>query len=112
MPSRRLEPDERITETVVREFKEETGYAVVLTGFLGVFQSLAFPLLNTIIFVFKGEITGGELKPSGSEILQAKWFSFEEFKSTPDQKLVHIKMRAVINRAVSDTRSLDNYSEF
>lgn len=78
-PLGQIENNETIKEAIIREAKEETGYDVELTDFLGVYQSLSTPQLNVIIIMFKAKPVGGELDFDEEELLQSKWFSLGEF---------------------------------
>jgi len=79
IPSGHLEELEKITDAAVREVLEETGYQISLTGFTGIyrFYSETGNLITRLNFV--GEITGGELKCDGKEILAVKWIDLDEF---------------------------------
>src|SRR5437867_7800470 len=71
-----VEPGESPAETAVRETLEETGLVVELTGIFGVFggRDLEVQYSNGdraayVITIFRGKVTGGNLKPDGQEIL-------------------------------------------
>lgn len=111
-PLGQIENNETIEEAIIREAKEETGYDIELTDFLGVYQSLSAPGVNVIIVMFKAKPIGGELDFDKEELLQSRWFALEDFNKLPDGELFHTEMRNVIKRALEDTRSLDNYVVF
>jgi ADP-ribose pyrophosphatase YjhB (NUDIX family) len=103
---------ETILEGVVREVKEETGYEIKLTGFLGVYQNIPADNLNVVIVMFSAEPVSGELKFDPNEHLQARWFQLEEFEKLPDSEVFHPEMKNVVKRALKDKRGLDNYTHF
>src|SRR5258708_408411 len=76
-PAGRVDEGQTIEETAVREAKEESGYDVVLVRKLDIFQDNA----NTPPkHAFEATIIGGELRWSKDELLDAKWFSFQEIQ--------------------------------
>jgi len=111
-PLGKIEKDETVIAAVLREVKEETGYDVKLTSFLGVYQNLSSPELNVIIIMFGATPVGGKLDHDKKELLQSKWFSLQEFNSFSNKDLFHPEMRNVVNRALKDSRPLDTYIHF
>lgn len=103
---------ESILEGVVREVKEETGFEIKVTGFLGIYQNIPSDDLNVVIVMFVAEPVSGQLKHDPAEHLQANWFSLEELDRLPDSELFHPEMRNVIQRALNDSRNLDNVVAF
>ena len=80
-PSGRVNTGETLEETAVREAKEEVGYQVKLIKKIYVNPgSVDRPVKH----IFVAEIVGGKLKFPKDEILDAKWFSFEEIKKMKD----------------------------
>jgi len=80
-PAGRVEEGVTIEETAVKEAKEEAGYDVELIRKLDIFQESAeVPPRHA----FEARIVGGELKWPENEILEAKWFSYEEIKGMKD----------------------------
>lgn len=111
-PLGKIEYGEKIMGTIIRETKEETGYDVELTHFLGVYQSFSTPGLNTIIVMFRAKPIGGKLSFDKKESLQSKWFSLEEFNKLSDEELFDPEMRNVVDRALKSPRPLDNIVNF
>jgi len=87
IPSGRIEESEKITDAAVREVLEETGYQIKLTGLAGIyrFYSESGNLITRLNFV--GEISGGELKCDGKEILAVKWIDLDEFSKIDNSEL-------------------------
>ena len=81
-PAGQVEAGDTIESNAVKEAKEETGYDVELIRKLGIFQD---NVNEAAKHVFEAKILGGELKFPEDEILDAKWFSFEEIESMKDK---------------------------
>ena len=79
MPAGYLEVDEDPRECAKREAFEETGFEVSVGDMLGVYPYEDDPRGNGIVLLYKGEITGGEIRPN-HEMLQVKFFSPVELK--------------------------------
>ncbi|MBN2071756.1 MAG: NUDIX domain-containing protein [Candidatus Krumholzibacteriota bacterium] len=73
IPSGYVEYDEGIKITAVRELKEETGLDVEIAGIHAVESCFDDPRGNTIIVIFNGIITGGELI-AGDDAMDARFF--------------------------------------
>lgn len=77
LPAGKVEEGSTIEETAVKEAKEESGYDVELIRKLDIFQeSEKVPPRHA----FEARIIGGELKWPEGEILEAKWFTFQEIQ--------------------------------
>lgn len=78
LPGGHIDNTETIAEAAVREVKEETGYDVELTGFLGMYQSVfADKELSVAGPVFLGKVVGGESQAS-AEHPEVKWVTADE----------------------------------
>jgi len=81
-PAGRVEEGMTIEETAVKEAKEESGYEVELIRKLDIFQENAeVPPRHA----FEAKIIGGELTWPKDEILEVKWFSYDEIKEMEDK---------------------------
>ena len=84
LPAGHLDPNETIFEAVKREIKEESGLDVELTGVCQIGnKKLEDDLFVSVIFSTK--VLGGDIKFDPDEILDVKWFSYEELLSTKAQ---------------------------
>lgn len=75
LPAGHVDKGESIEHAAVREVKEETGYDVELDEKIGIYHDV---VESPIRHAFKASVIGGTLKPHPGEILDAKWFSYEE----------------------------------
>jgi NAD+ diphosphatase len=66
-----VEPGETLEETVARETREEVGVEVKNIRYFG---SQPWPFPHSLMIAFTAEYAGGELKPDGVEIEEARWF--------------------------------------
>lgn len=74
----RVDEGEDFKQAAAREAKEEAGFDVAVGKELFVLhQSIETPVLHA----FAAEITGGELKFPEDEILDARWFSYDEVRA-------------------------------
>ena len=77
-PGGKVEKGYTIEQTAIKEAKEESGYDVELIRKIGIFQATTE---EPVKHAFFAKIIGGELNIPEEEILDAKWFSFEEIKN-------------------------------
>lgn len=75
LPSGHVDKGESIEEAAVREAKEETGLDVELVGKIGVWHDKTEEPAQ---HAFTVKIVGGEIKPQPGEILNVKWFTYDE----------------------------------
>lgn len=81
LPAGKVEVGYTIEQTAVKEAKEESGYDVKLIRKIDIFQeNETVPVKHA----FLAEIIGGELNYPADEILDAKWFSYEEILQLKD----------------------------
>ena len=80
-PAGHLEPDESLSEAAVREVREETGWEVVLTGYLGVARHITengtVYLRHSFVAEPIGPISGAALDDG---IIAAHWLTLEQLK--------------------------------
>jgi ADP-ribose pyrophosphatase YjhB (NUDIX family) len=84
LPAGHLDPNETIFEAAKREIKEESGLDVELTGVCQIGnKKLEDDVFVSVIFSTK--VLGGDIKFDPDEILDVKWFSYEELMSMKTQ---------------------------
>ena len=74
------EPGESLEGTVVREVKEEVDVDVKDVCYV---SSQPWSLTGSLMLGFTARYSGGELKPDGVEILDAKWFKRDAMPELP-----------------------------
>lgn len=99
IPAGHLDPNETIFDATKREVKEESGFDVELTG---VYQIGNQKLENDVFIsvVFATKVIGGDIKFNPNEILDAKWFTYEEIVAMKDQ----LRMESFVLGAIDNTR--------
>lgn len=81
-PGGRQDPGETIQQTAIREAKEESGFEVVIEKLL---VKAERSTINTTLNAFEVKVIGGKLSFPREEILDAKWFTYEEIVAMEDQ---------------------------
>jgi 8-oxo-dGTP diphosphatase len=82
LPGGRVDQGESLEQAAVREAKEECGFDVKLEGEL-ILLHLAVD--RPVCHVYKATIIGGELNFPKDELLDAKWFTYEEIVAMKDK---------------------------
>ena len=95
-PAGHLELDDDIFQGTKKEVKEETNLDVKLDGLIGVYEHKTEMGNNSVKFIFKASVIKGTLKHAKGELLEAKWFSFEEFSKLKDKELRSLDMKKVV----------------
>ena len=107
IPAGHLDPKESVFEGAKREIFEESGLEVELTG-IALIGNRVMEDDELLGLVFSTEITGGEIKIDPREILDIKWFTYDEILNMKDElrtyNLIVISITAVEN---NNTVSLD-----
>ena len=75
-----VEPGETLEDTVARETREEVGVEVKNVRYFG---SQPWPFPHSLMVAFTAEYAGGELRPDGVEIAEARWFDADELPRLP-----------------------------
>jgi NAD+ diphosphatase len=75
-----VEPGETLEDTVRRETREEVGVEV---GNLRYFGSQPWPFPHSLMVAFTGEYDGGEVRPDGVEIEEARFFDVDDLPKLP-----------------------------
>ena len=77
-----VEAGEALEQTVAREVREEVGVEVKNIRYFG---SQSWPFPNSLMIAFTAEYAGGEVRPDGVEIAEARWFHPTELPNVPDR---------------------------
>lgn len=96
-PAGHLDDDEDLFYCAIREVKEETNLDVKLVGLVGVYERKNQLGQNVVKFIYAACVVGGELKHQEGELLDAKWFTFEEFGKLKDEDMRTPDMRDILN---------------
>lgn len=75
-PSGHIESGEKVIDAVIRETKEETGLDIVSESLSMIVNVTDEP--DVMLMFFNAKVIGGEIKFDESEILDVKWFTFDE----------------------------------
>ncbi len=84
IPAGHLDPGESIFDGAKREIKEETNCDVELTGVCNISNHIV-PNDTFVAIVFTTKLLTDTVKPQAGEILEAKWFTYEEIVAMSDQ---------------------------
>ncbi|MCC6534637.1 MAG: NAD(+) diphosphatase [Burkholderiales bacterium] len=77
-----VEAGESLEQTVARETLEEVGVQVKNIRYFG---SQSWPFPNSLMIAFVAEYAGGEVRPDGVEIAEARWFAPDALPNVPDR---------------------------
>jgi 8-oxo-dGTP diphosphatase len=61
----------------VREIEEETGLQIKISSFFEVYTGTDDPRSNSVLLLYLGDITGGELR-AADDALDVRWFSLDD----------------------------------
>jgi HAD superfamily hydrolase (TIGR01450 family) len=86
IPSGHVEPGESVVDAVRREVREEAGLDVAVESLIGIYsdpesQTFVYPsgrITHFITNCFRCRITGGDLRPDGTETLAVRFFSCDD----------------------------------
>lgn len=84
IPAGELDAGETITEGMIREVSEESGFMVEPTGICQI-GSHKNPNMIFASVIFTTKIISGEINYDPAEILDAKWFSYDEIIAMKDK---------------------------
>ncbi len=82
LPAGKVDKDDSIEETAIKEAKEESGFDVELIRKIDIYHDKAD---KPIKHIFEAKIIGGGLNFPKDEILDAKWFSLDELGKMKDK---------------------------
>jgi len=75
-----VEPGETLEDTVRRETREEVGVEIKNLRYFG---SQPWPFPHSLMIAFTADYAGGEVRPDGIEIEEARWFDVEQLPKLP-----------------------------
>ena len=93
-----VEPGETLEDTVARETREEVGVEVTNIQYFG---SQPWPFPHSLMIAFTAEYAGGELKPDGVEIEEARWFDVEDLPSLPPSISISRRLINTVSAALA-----------
>ena len=100
LPAGHLDPNETIIEAAKREIKEESGLDVELTGVCQIGnRKLEDGIFVSVIFSTK--VLSDDIKFGSNEILDARWFTYEELSSMKAQ----LRSEDLILGAINNVRN-------
>jgi 8-oxo-dGTP pyrophosphatase MutT (NUDIX family) len=112
-PAGHLEPDETLAEAALRETREETGWDVRLTAFLGAYQWKApglgdQPGRHYLRFAFAAEPERHDpARPLDEGIVRAVWMTPQELQDARDRHRSPLVWRAVADHLAGHRSPLD-----
>lgn len=86
MPAGKLEDEETIIDTAIRETKEETNIDISVKGLIAIQENVA-SFGQLIILYFLGEYIAGDIKYDNKEISDVKWMTEEEILSLDKKQI-------------------------
>ncbi len=94
-----VEPGETLEDTVRRETREEVGIEI---DDLHYFGSQPWPFPHSLMIAFTAAYAGGDVRPDGVEIEEARWFDVEELPNLPPS--ISISRRLIVTIAAKLAR--------
>lgn len=95
LPAGHLEFNESLEQGAIREIKEETGCDVKLDGVCYIANRLLEDDLGMII-IFNARIVNEDIKFNKDEILDVKWFDYDEIIDKADDELREASLKKAI----------------
>jgi len=98
IPAGKWDNNENILEGVCREVKEETGYDFTPEALLGFYsRKREFPdiTINILRVIFRGTISG-EPSNLAHDIIEAKWFDFDEIMKMGEDTIRTPEIRTML----------------
>jgi NAD+ diphosphatase len=96
-----VEAGENLEEAVHREVEEEVGIRLRDVRYVG---SQPWPFPHSLMVGFRAEWEGGDIRPDGTEILDAAWWSVDDLPPIPPAMSI---ARTLIDQWVADVSGPD-----
>ena len=85
LPGGAQEIGETIEECAIREIREETGFKIVILGYIDTVDSITYDNTGKVLYHytlvdFFAKVVSGELRP-GSDASEVKWFSKDQVET-------------------------------
>ncbi len=100
LPAGHLDPGESLMAAAKREVREESGLEVELTGICQIGNRI-LESDTWVSVIFTTKIIGGKIKIDPNEILDVKWFSYEEILKMRTE----LRNETMIMGAINNARS-------
>lgn len=105
IPAGRLEPNETVLDGAKREIKEETGCDVELTGIITI-GNRTLKDKEFLSIIFSTKLIKENIKYNKNEILNVKWFTYDEILNMKDSlrscNLIIAVINSYINKEITD----------
>ena len=101
LPGGSADNNETLTDSAIREIKEETGYDIKVSTLVGCYKCKKGNN-SWIYIVFKADVIGKSKKIIDPGVKQGRWFNKDEFLKLDDSRIVHPDMKLVYNIAIED----------
>lgn len=107
IPAGGLDETESLIDGAKREIFEETGCKVEITGILEIVNEI-LEGINVVVFLFDTKIIKESIKVDGKEILDAKWYTYDEILNLKDElRAEGYFLSAIKNKMNNKIQSLD-----
>lgn len=82
IPAGEMEDGESPQEAGIRETREETGYLVQLVQFVGEYWRPQLSHGGSLLYVYRGSVTGGSSEDHGWESVAVEWFDVDHLPAS------------------------------
>jgi NAD+ diphosphatase len=100
-----VEPGEMLEDTVRRETREEVGVELKELRYFG---SQPWPFPHSLMVAFTAQYAGGEVRPDGVEIEDARWFDVADLPNLPPSISISRRMITAVAKELAGERGVGN----